>query len=401
LSTLLQLAAAVNTLLLGQGFAVIGASGPGSPPPGTVASVAEGLRASGSVAVSGGELQKRLLGDAEPVGEFSEALAAIYARALAAYDEGAYRDSVKDAQAAFEALSGAPPSTRREALARQTQLVWGAALVQLRESSSARSHFRWALDRDPLLIADHDRFPPPVQSAFERERSGIAAEPPARLAVGVSGIESAPPQLMGQVIVDGLPRGALPRDLSLPTHPTVFWVEAGNAKSWAHHALLSSDHPLSVDVDLALEAALVREDGQVLLALPTTPKQRQALIGALTLRARTTDLVVVAEAVPPGSPARFTATRFGAGGAVIAKATFDGEQGASASVAQALRGTALSSSAEVPEPPPTSDVHKHADEFPVLPVVLGVIGVVAVATVLTAVLWPKSFEMTLTPSSPR
>jgi hypothetical protein len=393
LSTPLQLAAAVNTLLLGQGFAVIGASGPGSPPAATVASVAEGLRASGSVAVWGGELQKRLLGDAEPVGEFSEALAAIYARALAAYDEGSYRDSAKDAQAAFEALSGAPPSTRREALARQTQLVWGAALIQLHESSSARSHFRWALDRDPFLIADRDRFPPPVQSAFERERSAIAAEPPARLAVGVPGIDGA------QLIVDGLPRGALPRDLSLPAHSTVFWVEAGNAKSWAHHALLSSDHPLSVDVALALEAALIREEGQVLLALPTTTKQRQALIGALTLRARTTDLVVVAEAVPAGSLARYTATRFSAGGEVIAKTTFDGVQGSSARVAQALRGTAPSSS--VPEPPPASDVHKHADEFPVLPVVLGAIGVVAVATVLTAVFWPKSFEMTLTPSSPR
>jgi hypothetical protein len=396
LSTLSPLAAAVNALLLSQGFAVIGASGPGAPPAATVASVADGLRASGALALSGSELQKRVLGDAEPVGEFSEDLAAIYTRALAAYDEGSYRDSARDAQTAFEALSAALPSTRREALARQAQLVWGAALVQLHEASAARSHFRWALDRDPLLIVDHDRFPPPVQNAFERERSAVAGEPAARLAVGNSG--SAGTVVSAQLIVDGLPRGALPKDLSLPAHATILWVEAGNAKSWAHHASLSSGHALSLDIDLPLEAALVREDGQVLLNLPATAKQRQGLIGALTLRTRTTDVVLVTKATPPGSVARYTATRFSAQGEVVARTAFDAGESASPRVAQALRGMQLSNEGEAV---PAGDVHQRADGFPVLPVVLGAVGVVAVATVLAVVFWPRSFEMTLTPSPPR
>jgi hypothetical protein len=399
LLTALQLGVALEALLLHQGFVVIGASGDVAPPAAAVSAVAEGLRANGAGSVSGRDLRQKLLGDAQPVGELSEAQAALYARALAAYDEGAYAAAAGDAEAAFKVLDAASPSTRQEALIRQAQLVWGASLVQSNQVAVARAHFRWALERDPFLIADHDRFPPPVQHAFERERTAVAAETPSRLAVTAAG--GMPAGVTVQLLVDGLPRGALPRDLSLPAHDVTFWVEAGQPGGWAHHAVLTPDHSLSVDLDLMLESALTAGDRELLLVLPVALSQRQAVLGALMARSGMSDLVVVAKARPPGASQRLTATRFDANGVVLTRTAFDPEQAASATVAQALLGLPAPKEATREAVPAAGVVEKKKEGSSVLPIVLGVVGVVAVAAVLTAVLWPRSFELTLTPSVPR
>jgi hypothetical protein len=406
LATALHLGVALKALLLHQGFAVMGASGDAAPPAEEVSAVADGLRESGANSLAGRELRFQLLGDAQPLGELSEALAALYARALAAYDEGAYADAARDAEAAFQSLGSAFPSTRREALARQVRLLWGASLVQLHEGAAARAHFRWALERDPFLIADRDRFPPPVQRAVEHERTAVAAEAPARLVVSVAGAPSGGPAV--QLIVDGLPRGSLPRELSLPAHAATFWVEGAPQGGWAHQAALAPDHTLSVDLDLLLEAALFAGDGQILIQLPAATQKRQALLGAVMARSRMTDLVLVSKVKPSGAVQRLTATRFNAAGVALARTAFDADQASSLAVAQALRGLPLVAVAQalrcLPPPKPAaaipaeSSVEKKGDGFPVLPVVLGAAAVVVVAAVLTAVFWPRSFEVTLTPS---
>jgi hypothetical protein len=393
LSTALQLGVALKALLFHQGFVVLGASGAGAPPPPAVAGVAEGLRASGASSVTGAPLRGRLLGDAQPLGEVSEAQTALYARALAAYDEGAYPDAARDAETVVKSLENALPSTAREALARQVQLVWGAALVQSGQVAAAKPHFRWALERDPFLIADTDRFPPPVQRVFERERTALASETPSRLVVSVGSSSGAGAQL----VVDGLPRGALPRDLSLPAHTATFWVEGAKSSSWAHHAALLSDRTLSFEFDLLLEAALLAGDGQLLLTVPSSPQQRRLLFQAVLARAEASDLVVVAKSGPsPAVNPRLTATRFNSSGQIVVSTDFNADQASSAAVARALRG--------LPEPVVAAEIAKEPaqkkDEgFPVLPVVLGAVGVVAVASVLAVVLWPRNFEVTLTPSS--
>jgi hypothetical protein len=373
-------------LLLHQGVAVLGAVGEAAPPQTVVVSVAEALQARGMASLAGARLRSRLLGDAEPLGELTEAQAAPYASALVAYDEGSYSDAARAAEAAFATLVTAPPSTRCEALARQAQLLWGASLLRSQGTIGARPHFRWALERDPLLIADRDRFPPPVQRVFERERAALGAEAPAELVVsGVGGTS-------GALLVDGLPRGALPRDLSLPPHPARLWVEDAHSHGWAHRAALTADRPLAVRIDVLLESALMARDGDLLLDLPEAPSERAQTTRAVVAGAGVTDLVLIAKVKPAGGPVRLRATRFDARGTAIAETNFAAQGADYADVARAL----LAPVHELPVASSTTRVEKGA--FPVLPVVLGAAGAVVLAAVLTAVFWPRGFELSLTTS---
>jgi hypothetical protein len=355
-------------LLLHQGVAVLGAAGAAAPPQAAVLSVSEALQRQGTPALADAALRRRLLGDAQPLGELSEAQVALYAKAASAYDEGAYADAARAAEAAFAAFSAAPPSASCEALARQAQLLWGASLVRSQGVAAARPHFRWALERDPVLIADRDRFPPPVQRVVEQERAAVSAAAAGKLAVADT--HGTPSELS----VDGLPRGALPRELALPPHPAKLWVEGGHAHGWAHMAALTADHKTTVKVDALLEEALSARGDEALLDLPDGPEERAKTAGALASAAGVSDLVIVEKAAPPTNPPKLSAARLDAKGAVLAQTTFPLEGADYAAVARALM--ALSSDAA---PPVGATRTEEKGGFPVVPVVLGVAGAVVLA----------------------
>ncbi len=377
-------------LLLHQGAVVLGAAGEAAPPPAVVVSVGEALQAKGLPSSFGAALRKHLLGDAEPLGELTEAQAALITKAVAAYDEGSFADAALAAETAFAALAAAPPSTRCEALARQAQLLWGASLLRSQGAAGARPHFRWALERDPLLIADRERFPPPVQQLFERERSIVGAEPTGILEVSAVGGGT------GGLQVDGLPRGVLPRELPLPPHVAKLWVEATPSHGWAHSATLTADHPFSLKIDLLLESVLTAPEGDLRIDLPPVLSKRARIIHAVTEAAGATDLVLVAQVKSADHKVGLSATRFDAQGTELARVAFAAEGADYAEVAQSL----LAGPHQTPVAVAATPVAEKSG-FPVWPVVLGAAGAVAVAAVLTAVFWPHNFELTLTPSAGR
>ena len=268
------------TLLLGASpsLALLPAHSPGDDPldaRGAAARLAEALGAEGVVALSGPELRRRLVGAARPVVDGAPSRATeLVARAARAYDDGLFPDAAKAAALAAEILDASARSRSVEALAREAQLLWGAALLGERgadASEEAGLHFRFALAREPRLRLDEARFSPPVRREVERQRAALAALPSGQLDVpGAAGAE---------VYVDGLAQGQAPLALSgLPGREAWVWLELAGRRSLAHRVTLGGGAPATLTVDLDLEGRLdLDADSLALVQLPDDPEANARL----------------------------------------------------------------------------------------------------------------------------
>jgi len=258
-----------------------------APPTGPLAAA---LAAAGLQVISGHALRERLTGDGRPMS--TGVLSSVEKGVLAAeedYDRGEFRGAAQLAASSHEALLQAGPSPRRELLARELQILWGAALLQQRSTAAAASHFREALQRNPQTLIDRDRFAPPVQRLFEEARDRLLAGPQATL--DVSGTPGA------TLFVDGVPRGTLPLRVALPPHRCTLWVEVSGQPGLAHEFSVFRPTALSVDWQLEVATAFTA-DGDPIVEVPRFAVRAQTLLEHLIGKAGASALVALEWAGP-------------------------------------------------------------------------------------------------------
>jgi hypothetical protein len=250
-----------------------------APPAGPLASA---LASEGLPVMAGPALRERVLGDGRPLAyELSRTVEQEVRAAQESYDRGYFSASARQASVAAESLARAAPSARREKLIPAIQILWGAALSQLKGRASVGPHFREALQRNPRIAIDQDRFAPPVQRQFEEERSRVAGGP--QVPLEVSGTTGA------ILFVDGMPRGSLPLRIALPPHRCTLWVEVSGEPGWAHEVSLTRS--TAITIDWQLEAASRLVEGEWVVELPAPQVDRRALLRRILERAGADELL--------------------------------------------------------------------------------------------------------------
>ena len=276
-----------------------------APPAGPLASA---LLSEGLPVIAGAALRERVLGDGRPLAyELSRTIEQEIRAAQEGYDRGDFSASARQAATAAESLSRAAPSARREVLIPAVQILWGAALSQLKGRAAASPHFREALQRNPRIAIDQDRFAPPVQRQFEEERSRLAGG--LDVLLEVSGTPGA------LLFVDGTPRGSLPLRLALPPHRCTLWVEVSGEPGWAHEVSLTHATKLSpkLVIDWKLEVASRLVEGEWVAELPVSEADRRALLQGILERAGAVELLAL-EWTTSNQVRRLAVVRYGPGG---------------------------------------------------------------------------------------
>ncbi len=276
--------------------------------------LASALLSEGLPVIAGPALRDRLLGDARPLGhELSRTIDQAISAAQEGYDRGDFGASARQAGLAFEALARAAPSKQREGLIDEVQVLWCAALLKLKGRSAAAAHFSDALQRNPELVIDKDRFAPPVQRQFEEERSRVVNGP--QVSLEVSGTAGA------ILFIDGTPRGSLPLRIALAPHHCTVWVEVSGEPGLAHDLVLTHSTALApLFIDWQLETALRFSDGDLVLELPAEPPAsdfaRRALLQRIMKKASAEALLalewvtVETPSPAPGQARRLAVVRY-------------------------------------------------------------------------------------------
>ncbi len=252
-----------------------------APPAGPLASA---LLSEGLPVIAGQALRERVFGEGRPLAyELSRTLEQEMRASQESYDRGDFNASARQAALVAESLSRAAPSARRESLIPASQILWGAALFQTKGRAAASPHFREALQRNPHIAIDRDRFAPPVQRQFEEERSSVAGG--TQVSLEVSGTAGA------ILFVDGTPRGSLPLRLTLPPHRCLLWVEVSGEPGWTHELSLTRSTVLTIDWPLEVASRLV--EGEWVAELPAPQADRQALLQRILERAGADELLAL------------------------------------------------------------------------------------------------------------
>lgn len=245
--------------------------------------LAQALVAAGMPAVAGSALRERLLGRGRPFGhDVLPAIVLGVTGAEFAYDNGDFVEAANLCSLANETLDLEMPSPRREAITRNLQVLWGAALLGAGNPREAAAHFDLALARNPYALLDQDRFAPPVQQLFEEERHRLVNGP--KVPLTISGTAGA------AVFVDGIARGSPPLTLQLQPHLATVWLEVLGHAGLAHEVQVGQVEGLTIDWQL--EAAL--HEGattEAWLALPRPEPLRRDLAARVALRTGAKEVV--------------------------------------------------------------------------------------------------------------
>ena len=228
------------------------------------------------------------------------------------YDDGEFADVARRAQDAESVLAREPPCERREALVRDLELLWGAAVLATSGRAAAVAHFERALTLSPREQADQARFSPPVQELLERTRAQLSKR--RKVSLKVQG----PPG--GTLFIDGLAQGELPKTVQMLPHRATLWVDMGRHSTLAHEVDVSGDTQLTIDV--ALETSLRDLASEIGLLLPDGEPARSDLIRRLAASSDS-GRVFLEERTSEG---QLVVTRFGSAGQPLAQRALSGSK---------------------------------------------------------------------------